>query len=266
MLICLPARKFEINTIDSRLPPCQRIHTAAHGGHPKHPAGSMMNIYRWPLAFVFLFAPLASSRAQPLSTEGNLSYFAGSVEVMRSGARENPEIGMPLFSGDVVKTGPGSTAVLSLEDGAEIKLRENTAIEVNAAGRDVEVKLSSGSIFSKIIGKLRGKYTVRTETVLAGVRGTEFFVAYGKTIDRYADVWLCVASGSVDVSIIGTRESAVIKEGKGVNIVGGTKLTKPRRYKWTQRLNWNMDPVKGSVEDRTDLEQAYGDLLDQDYE
>jgi ferric-dicitrate binding protein FerR (iron transport regulator) len=225
-----------------------------------------MKIYRWPLAFVFLLASLASSRAQPLSAGGTLAYFAGSIEVLRGGARENPEIGMPLFSGDVVKTGPGSTAVLSLEDGAEVKLRENTAIEVNAAGRDIEVKLSSGGVFSKIIGKLRGRYSVRTETVLAGVRGTEFFVAYGKTIDRYADVWLCVASGSVDVSIVGTRETAVIKEGKGINIVGGTKLTKPRRYKWTQKLNWNTDPGRGEVADRTDLEQVYVDLLDQDYD
>jgi ferric-dicitrate binding protein FerR (iron transport regulator) len=225
-----------------------------------------MKIYRWLLFFVFSTASLASSLAQPLSPEGTLEYFAGSIELLRGGARVDPEIGMSLFSDDVVKTGTGSTAVLSLEDGAEIKLRENTAIEVRAAGRDIEVKLSSGSIFSKIIRKLRGKYSVRTETVLAGVRGTEFFVAYGKTIDRYADVWLCVASGSVDVSIIGTRESAVIKEGQGINIVGGTKLTKPRRYKWTQRLNWNTDPEKGEVEDRTDLEQAYADLLDQDYD
>jgi ferric-dicitrate binding protein FerR (iron transport regulator) len=225
-----------------------------------------MKEYRWVFAAVFALALLHSLPAKPRTAEGTLEYYVGSLEVLRGRTREGPEIGMPLFLNDVLKTGPGSTAVVRLEGGAEIKLRENTEIEVGAAGRDIEVKLSSGSIFSRILGKLRGKYSVRTETVLAGVRGTEFFIAYGRTIDRYADVWLCVASGSVDVSILGTQKSTVIREGQGINIVGGTKLTKPRRYKWTLQLNWNTDPARGSVEDRTDLEQAYGDLLDQDYD
>ena len=225
-----------------------------------------MNVLSCVLAVALCITPLAASHAQPRPGEGTIAYFAGPVEVVRGGGSERPEIGMHLLSGDVIKTGSGSTAVVSLADGVEIKLRENTAVDVGALGGDVEVKLLSGSIFSRVLGKLRGKYSVRTETVLAGVRGTEFFVAYGKTIDRHADVWLCVASGSVDVSVIGTRESTVVKEGRGINIVGGVKPTKPKRYKWTLDLNWNMDPGKGSVEDRTDLEQAYGDLLDQDYE
>jgi hypothetical protein len=225
-----------------------------------------MKAYRCALAIALCIMPLAVSLAQPRPSEGFLEYFAGPVEVVRGGSREHPEIGMPLFPGDVIKTGRGSTAVVSLQDGVEIKLRENTEINVSALGGNVEVKLLSGSIFSRVLEKLKGTYRVRTDTVLAGARGTEFFVAYGRTIDRHADVWLCVASGIVEVSVTGTRESAVVKAGRGVNIVGGTKLTRPKRYKWTLDLNWNMDPGKGSVEDHTDLEQAYGDLLDQDYE
>ena len=53
--------------------------------------------------------------------------------------------------------------------------------------------------------------------------------------------------------------------GKGINIVGGKTLTKPRFYPWTQKLNWNTEPDAGDVIDRTDLDQAYSDLLDQDY-
>ena len=52
----------------------------------------------------------------------------------------------------------------------------------------------------------------------------------------------------------------------GINIVAGTRLTKVRKYPWTRRLNWNVDPTLGGVEDTTDLEQAYADLLDQDYD
>ena len=46
--------------------------------------------------------------------------------------------------------------------------------------------------------RLKGRYTVRTETAVAGVRGTEFFVAYGRRIDEHPDVWLCVNSGAVE--------------------------------------------------------------------
>ena len=62
-----------------------------------------------------------------------------------------------------------------------------------------------------------------------------------------------------------TDQSLVVRQGEGINIVGGTRLTKPRRYALTRRLNWNSDPDRGEVIDRTDLDQAYSDLLDQDY-
>lgn len=51
-----------------------------------------------------------------------------------------------------------------------------------------------------------------------------------------------------------------------INIVGGINLSSAQRYPWTRKLNWNMDPTAGEVIDRTDLEQAYSDLLDQDYD
>ena len=108
--------------------------------------------------------------------------------------------------------------------------------------------------------------TVKTETAVMGVRGTEFFIAYGRKIDEYRDVWVCVNTGSVEVRIPETRESLIVEEGKGINIVGGTNLTTPQRYPWTRKLNWNLDPAAGQVEDRTDLDQAYSDLLDQDYD
>jgi hypothetical protein len=70
----------------------------------------------------------------------------------------------------------------------------------------------------------------------------------------------------VEVAILDTRDTLIVEEGKGINIIGGTNLTSPQRYPWTRKLNWNMDPAAGAVEDRTDLEQAYSDLLDQDYD
>ena len=109
-------------------------------------------------------------------------------------------------------------------------------------------------------------YTVKAETVLAGVRGTEFFIAYGRKIEETSDVWLCVNEGSVAVSVQGQRKTAVVKEGEGINIVAGNKLTKAKKYPWTKDLNWNTDPGRGDVKDNTSLDNAYSDLLDQDYD
>ena len=71
--------------------------------------------------------------------------------------------------------------------------------------------------------------------------------------------------GSVRIDVEETGDSTTVRAGLGVNIVGGTRLTKARRYPWTRKLNWNVDPATGEVVDNTDLEQAYSDLLDQDY-
>jgi hypothetical protein len=85
-------------------------------------------------------------------------------------------------------------------------------------------------------------------------------------VDQQPDLWLCVNEGAVDVSIPETGQSVVVNEGEGISIVGGVKLTQPRFYPWTRGLNWNFDTSSGDVEDKTDLNQAYDDLLDQDYD
>ena len=153
-----------------------------------------------------------------------------------------------------------------LLSGAACILLLISVLAFDTLGEQAAVKLSTGGLFSRIAKKALKGYSVKTDTMLAGVRGTEFFVAYGKKIDELADVWLCVNDGSVDVTITETGDRVTVRKGKGINIVGGKKLTKPRRYKWTQELNWNIDPELGEVADNTDLNQAYSDLLGQDYE
>jgi hypothetical protein len=177
------------------------------------------------------------------------------------------EPGLEVGRGDVVETGRDGTAVLELAGSVELKLRENTRLSLDSlGGAGIAVGLVKGGLFSRVTKRLSGRYSVRTDAAVAGVRGTEFFVAYGRRIDQLPDVWLCVNEGSVEVEIPETSQSLIVREGEGINIVGGTKLTKPRRYAWTRRLNWNTDPAKGEVMDRANLDQAYSDLLDQDYQ
>jgi hypothetical protein len=153
-----------------------------------------------------------------------------------------------------------------------VKLRENTRLLIESVSENAAVTLNSGGVFARVarqaadVGRVLSGFEVRTPSVVAGVRGTEFFVAYGRTIEEEPDLWLCVNEGQVAVSIPETGEETLVAEGEGINILGGTRATDPRFYPWTRDLNWNMDPTEGDVADDTDLDAAYADLLDQDYD
>jgi ferric-dicitrate binding protein FerR (iron transport regulator) len=196
-------------------------------------------------------------------------YNLGDATMSRGASTTEVFPGLELARGDVLRTGSDGVVVIRMEGGTELKLREETSLALETLDQTVTVSLNSGGLFSRVVrkaGGLSSAFRVRTPSAVAGVRGTEFFVAYGRTVDQMPDLWLCVNEGSVDVSIPDTGKSVVVNEGEGISIVGGLKLTQPRFYPWTRRLNWNFNAEAGAVEDRTNIDQAYSDLLDQDYD
>ncbi|MGA2640756.1 MAG: FecR family protein [Spirochaetia bacterium] len=200
------------------------------------------------------------------AVSGQVVYTEGDVAWRNGTETHEAAIGDSLGPGDVIVTGAGSLAVIDLANGTTLKLKEKTTLAINSIGESTAVTLTAGGVFTTIVRKLTGRFSVQTQTAVAGVRGTEFFMAYGRTIDEKPDVWLCVNSGAVEVAIPDTGQTVVVKQGLGINIVGGRKITSPKRYPWTRKLNWNINPGTGTVDDRTSLEQAYSDLLNQDYE
>ena len=225
-------------------------------GNPAH-----QRYRRWVVLLCLFFLVLV-----PVAADGAISYIEGSVTIRRGSSVVTADIGTEVHQGDVVVTGAGSTAIIRLAGAADIKLRENSSVDLTEIGDRVEVGLNSGGIFSRIFGRLLGGFGVRADTVVGGVRGTEFFVAYGRTVENLPDVWLCVNSGEVQVTVLETGATMPLSEGEGVNILAGIRLGDARRYRWTEKLNWNMDPSEGEVFDDTDLDAAYSDLLDQDYD
>lgn len=199
--------------------------------------------------------------------DARVEYVAGDVWVEQEGSRTPADFGMELETGDRVVTGSDGTAVVTVREGAQIKLRESTAVVIG--GETTSVDLQSGGIFARVQRAATGgarEFSVRTPTVVAGVRGTEFFVAYGRTIEELADVWLCVNEGSVEVAVSDSDRVTIVNEGEGINILNGRRPTDPRFFPWTTGLNWNFDPEEGDIRDDTDLDAAYSDLLDQDYD
>jgi hypothetical protein len=203
-------------------------------------------------------AALSALNGQVVYTEGDVSIRSGSQT-------HDAALGDPLGPGDVITTAAESLAVIDLSNNTVLKLRAKTSLAIDTIGESTSVTLNAGGVFTHVLKKLTGQFSMRTATTVAGVRGTEFFMAYGRTIDALPDVWLCVNSGAVDVSLPQTGQTVVVREGFGVNIVAGAKITTPRNYPWTRRLNWNMDSASGKVLDTTNLDEAYSDLLNQDY-
>ena len=215
------------------------------------------------ILFTLLGTALASGQAA-------IDYVDGDVWIVRSGSatREPADFGSALAPGDRIVTGANGTAVVNVSEGSQIKLRENTEVVMDdlVAG---SVELRQGGVFARVrqtAGTASRRFQVTTQTVVAGVRGTEFFVAYGRTIEDLPDLWLCVNEGAVDVAVAGTDSVTTVNAGEGVNILSGARVTEPRFYPWTLDLNWNFDAQDGPVLDTTDLDAAYGDLLDQDYD
>jgi hypothetical protein len=217
--------------------------------------------------FLFLIMLSQSVFLQDLhASEGNIiSYLEGEVVILQSGVELDGDFGTELFDGDMIITGPDALVIIDLGNTGVLKMKENSTLVLNNTGGSTDLELRRGGLFSRV-NKLTGKgYSVQSETVVAGVRGTEFFMAYGKSFTEGDDIWLCVNEGIVEVAIEGTEESVLVNEGEGISILSGKKLTDPRYYPWTEELNWNSDPASGSVEDDVSLDGLYTDLLDQDY-
>lgn len=201
-----------------------------------------------------------------------LTFSLGDVKVQRASSLQTGQPGMTINTGDTVITGERSLAIIAFSRGSQVKLRHNTRLriagEMEAGKESPSLFLQSGSVFSKILKRNPGEgYRVHTNTVVASVRGTEFFFSFGKGENSSRDLWLCVNSGKVLVSDIAGRQAPVtVAEGQGILINRGTGITPPREYPWTRNLNWNMDPDRGPVVDDTDLNSAYTDLLNQDYD
>lgn len=205
-----------------------------------------------------------------------LAFVRGKVMLKRAGQWKKATIGMKVSDSDSIKTGKRSMVIIKLSTGSRLKLRANTLLDLNAikSPGPVNLKLDRGSVFAKVKRRGSGRdFRISTATVVAGVRGTQFVVAFGEKIrqDKDPEIMLCVNEGSVEVQNLEKPENSVIlNEGEGIVVIPGKDVPKGEKLPWIKKFNWNMDTANGSVDDDTSLKEAYKsgytDLLDQDYD
>jgi hypothetical protein len=214
---------------------------------------------------VILFA---SGQAAAQEVVGKVFFLSGKAYVERGSGRADLQLKAEVLKGDTVATARGSSMILLLSDGSLLKMKPDSKLQiVDLSPRNGRIRLIAGSLFSKVRKLLKDElFQIETPVAVVGVRGTEFFMAFGKKKKEGQDLWMCVHEGVVAVEAVKTGGQAAVREGEGIVVTADGRPTAPRRYKWTEKLNWNMDAEKGDVVDRTSLESAYGDLKKQNYD
>ncbi len=215
--------------------------------------------------------------AQLMAFEVKVRYVSGLAELYENNKKLSKlAVGQEINLGQVIKTGSNSLVVVALEGGSLLKLKESSELRFDQftgsaaqANRKSSFTLLGGGLFSKV-SKLVGSETfnVQTPTMVAGVRGTSFFIAYGKKAakEESEDLWLCVNEGNVEVGTTSSPQKVMVKPGEGIIVPGGKKVTKPKPYAWTKNLNWNFDTTSGELTDKTKMESMYQEPLDFHYD
>lgn len=205
---------------------------------------------------IIIFAVIAmmTISAYPAS----LSFVVGSVKVKSAAKWIDAGPGMTIKRGDTVKTMPKSLALIDLGTGSVVKIYPDSVFTLKgdlASKEGALLDLSAGTVFTKIAkGSGPKNLSIKHGTIVASVRGTLFYFALHKKLVAANDLWICVKEGSVEVKDAGTNAAVTVKEGEGILVKGGKQITPPKVYQWTTKLNWNMDPSKGSLVDKSILQ------------
>lgn len=216
-------------------------------------------------------AAMAATKAAPAAPFGSIDYIEGSASVTRNGkAQAAPDIGAPLYPGDLLNTQADGLVVISLDKSTGMKgsltVRANTALylrlEIVKGEKQTTLDLLSGSVASKV-KKLSGHPSMRvtTESTVAGVRGTEFEVS---TSVNEAVLVTC-SDGAVSCS--DGDDSFPVQAGKALEKRPGEKLAylpvgassiQDFREKWvTGEIEaFRADPIRALAS----YEKRYSDL------
>jgi ferric-dicitrate binding protein FerR (iron transport regulator) len=208
-----------------------------------------------------------SGAALPAADAGKITYATGKVEIERAGKWQKATLGATINEAEKLRTGNNGTAIVMLKTGATLKLKPDTIIAMSSVNTETTIELQGGAVFAKVDKKKAGQiFEIRAQTTVAAVRGTEFFFSYGKKAKDKSDLWLCVNEGRVNVVDSDTKSEVDVNAGEGIIIPTDKAIPKPKAYAWTRKLNWNMDATKGGIEDKSNMQGAYSDLLKQNYD
>jgi hypothetical protein len=119
----------------------------------------------------------------PTPRAGEVSRVIPSVNIARGGKTLNASAKTVVDWADVVSTQASARARIALDDGSVLNVGSDSSIKVtkhDGGAQQTELEVAYGKIRTQAqkITKADGKFEVKTPAGVAGVVGTDFFVAY----------------------------------------------------------------------------------------
>ncbi len=153
-------------------------------------AAILMGVLYFGRSYMDTLLALGSPRATVASVSGKLYRVPQGIL----------EPGAAIGENEVVRTGPGSRAVLTLADGSRMDVNERTELSVHAAWSGRVVNLQRGDVIIHAAKQRHGYLRVQTRDSLASVKGTIFAVSSG-----LSGTLVSVVEGSVAVAQLGSE-------------------------------------------------------------
>lgn len=134
------------------------------------------------MKYMWLITPflIVACEKTPEVTDGTITFIKGSAiieHIEKDGSKKTKpaRTGEKVFIGDTIVTAEDSTVVFSIT-GAQMEIQHSTRFVYERGGDDKQVYLQSGNAWTSVSGMgPRAKFSLRTPTTTAGVRGTKFF-------------------------------------------------------------------------------------------
>lgn len=157
----------------------------------------------------FMLVSVAGAAAQ----KANIVYTEGAAKIKSAaGSQRAADIGGTVVYGESVITGKDGLVEITLPNGSDIRVTQNSVFSYSSTGTGKDERSVLATTAGKVAYKLNkaaGKSPViQTNSMVAGVRGTEFTVFAG----RDGSVLLAVTGGIVDVESQGQTVSLVKNE------------------------------------------------------
>ncbi|WCL48364.1 FecR family protein [Leptospira sp. GIMC2001] len=153
------------------------------------------------------------------NNDATVSFVIGKTFVKPSKTSKwNPlKLGDKIPEGSLVKAGNGSRLTV-LFKGSEFKIAPNTELEISSfpdGKKDGSVDLKSGFAWFKLSNLGDTKFTAKTPTSTAGVRGTAFATMYSAKEKMAMN---CICEGKVEIGNSAGSKSELVKAGSGTSI------------------------------------------------
>jgi ferric-dicitrate binding protein FerR (iron transport regulator) len=125
----------------------------------------------------------ADVMAQGAQRAGQVSRAIPDVGIARGSQQIPAPIKTLVDWGDVVKTGDGGRARVSLDDGSVLNVGSSSSLTVtqhSSAAQQTQIELTYGRVRSQVVkqSKPNAKFEIHTAVGVAGVVGTDFFLGY----------------------------------------------------------------------------------------